>query len=245
MRPGIAILVLAFLCFPTFASAQAVKVTHNVNLRPDPTSEYPPIRLLTTAEPPMSLLEPAPEYGYYHVKTTNGEEGYVWSRFIIIRTSENAAPESIHLVPPVPGSDSMAGCGDGLWQHVYHPSRLLVSQDCLTVTGTIVDASSGHNSDGVRHEKDGDTHGWLKVDPQFQSLINAGNTSNENGDLVFELVCHYNVTQTDAQPSCSDYHDTTGIPAVGTRVAITGTFVTEKNHGKWNEIHPVSRIRAQ
>jgi hypothetical protein len=142
----------------------------------------------------------------------------------------------------------MAGCGDGLWQHVYHPSRLLVSQDCITVTGKIVDATahqSHHQSDGVRHEGDGDTHGWLQVDPQFASLINAGNTADEEGNLVFEIVCRYNVTQADAKPSCSVYHDTTTIPAVGTRVAITGTFVTEKNHGKWNEIHPVSSIKAQ
>jgi hypothetical protein len=191
---------------------------------------------------------PLPEHGYYHVKTSNGEEGYVWSRNVTIMTSEAVTPESIHLGPPVPGSESMVGCGDGLWQHVYHPTRLLVSQDCITVTGKIVDATahqSHHQADGARHEGDGDTHGWLQVDPQFANLINAGNTSDEEGNLVFELVCHYNVSQQDAQPSCSGYHDTTVIPPVGTHVAITGTFVTEKNHGKWNEIHPVSSIKAQ
>jgi len=31
--------------------------------------------------------------------------------------------------------------------------------------GTIVDATNGGKPDGVRHEADGDTHGWLKVDP--------------------------------------------------------------------------------
>jgi hypothetical protein len=142
----------------------------------------------------------------------------------------------------------MVGCGDGLWQHVYNPSRLLVNQDCITVTGKIVDATahqSHHQADGVRHEADGDNHGWLQVDPQFQNLINAGNTADEEGNLVFELVCHYSVTQHDAQPACSGYHDTTAIPALGTHVALTGTFVTEKNHQKWNEIHPVSSIRAQ
>jgi len=185
---------------PVVASAQTVKVTHDVNLR------------------------------RHNVK---------------ISAFEGVAPESIHFGLPVPGSVSMAGCGDGLWQHVYHPSRLLVGQDCIAVTGTIIDASSGHNSDGVRHEADGDTHGWIKVDPQFQGLINAGNTADENGNLVFEIVCHYKVTQVDAQPSCSGYHDTTTLPAVGAHVTITGTFVTEKNHGKWNEIHPVSSIMVQ
>ena len=62
---------------------------------------------------------------------------------------------------------------------------------------------------------------------------------------LFELVCHYNVTQEDAKPACSGFHDTTVIPPIGTHVAIKGTFVTEKNHGKWNEIHPVSSIQVQ
>jgi hypothetical protein len=125
---------------------------------------------------------------------------------------------------------------------------LIVKQDCLTVTGTIVDATappSQHQPDGVRHEPDGDTHGWLQVDPSFASLINAGNTSAEGGNLVFEIVCHYAVTQTDAKPACAGFTDHTAIPAVGSHVAITGSFVTEKNHAKWNEIHPVSSIKVQ
>jgi hypothetical protein len=124
----------------------------------------------------------------------------------------------------------------------------VLKQDCLTVTGILVDATatlSRHQPDGMRHEPDGDTHGWLRVDPQFASLINAGNTSDEGGNLVFEIVCHYSVTQTDAKPACAGFTDHTTIPPVGSHVAITGTFVTEKNHAKWNEIHPVSSIRVQ
>jgi hypothetical protein len=142
----------------------------------------------------------------------------------------------------------MVGCGDRRWQHVYHPTRLTVKQDCLTVMGTIVDATLGqsrHQPDGVRHEPDGDTHGWLQVDPAFASLINAGNTSAEGGNLVFEIVCHYTVTQPDAVSACMGFTDHTTIPPAGSHVAITGTFVTEKNHQKWNEIHPVSSIRVQ
>jgi hypothetical protein len=72
----------------------------------------------------------------------------------------------------------------------------------VSVTGTIVDASGGSKPDGVRHEKDGDTHGWLKVDPEFQNLLNAGNTSYEGGNLVFEIVCRFRVTQQDAIKAC-------------------------------------------
>jgi hypothetical protein len=240
--------VLALPWVSTRAPAQTVTVVHNVNLRPDPSIEYPPRRLLTPAEPPMLLLDGAPESGYYRVATSTGDTGYVWSRYVRINTSLGTAPTDIHPGPGVPGSTSMVGCGDSLWLHVYHPERLLVLQDCVTVTGTIVDATtnqSQHEPDGVRHEPDGDTHGWLEVDPQFASLINAGNTSNEGGNLVFEIVCHFTVSQADAKASCQGFTDHTVIPPIGAHVAITGTLVREKNHQHWNEIHPVSRIVQQ
>ena len=159
----------------------------------------------------------------------------------------NPQPDSVGLSPvtigpPKPGSNSLAGCGDALWQHVYHPHRLLVMNECVTVSGTIVDATNGRNSDGVRHEADGDTHGWLRPDPQFANLLNNGNTTAENGNLVFEIVCHYQVTQADARPACSSFGDHTVIPPVGSHVRISGTFVQDTNHQRWNEIHPVSRI---
>jgi len=229
-------------------SGQTVTVVHNVNLRPDPSTEYPPIRLLTPSEPPLTLLEPVPESGYYHVKTSAGAEGYVWSRYVRVAATPSASPDTIEPGPGVDGSTSMAGCGDGLWEHVYHPSRLIVLQDCVTVTGEIVDATQNqahHQPDGVRHESDGDTHGWLKVDPQFAALINAGNVSDEGGNLVFEIVCHYKVTQPDAEAACVGFADHTTIPPVGAHVAITGTLVREKNHKQWNEIHPVSRVERR
>jgi uncharacterized protein YraI len=244
---GIITLVTLLSCVST-VFGQTATVIRNVNLRPDPSTEYPPVRLLTPSEPPLMLLGAMPESRYYHVKTTTGEEGYVWSRNVRITAEPTGSAATIQPGPDVAGSESMVGCGDGLWQHVYNPSRLLVRQDCVTVTGVIADATasqSHHQADGVRHERDGDTHGWLKVDPQFATLINAGNTSDEGGNLVFEIVCHYNVSQADAKPACAGFKDHTMIPPIGTHVAVTGSFVQEKNHKKWNEIHPVSRITVQ
>ena len=85
----------------------------------------------------------------------------------------------------------------------------------------------------------------MKVDSQFANLLNAGNTSDEGGNLVFEIVCHFTVTQADAKAACVGFKDHTTIPPVGTHVAISGTFVQDTNHAKWNEIHPVSSIKVQ
>ena len=96
--------------------------------------------------------------------------------------------------------------------------------------------------DGVRHEKDGDTHGWLKVDAEFQNLLNAGNINDEGGNLVFEIVCRFPVTQPDAQSACQGYTDHVALPPVGSHVRIIGRYVQDTFHAQWNEIHPVTSI---
>jgi len=163
----------------------------------------------------------------------------VFSRYIKVLasptgTEPNTDPEAANLV----GTQ----CDDTLWQHVYHPTRLIVKQPCIAVTGTMVDATSGREPDGVRHEADGDTHGWLRVDSQFQDLLNPGNVSNEGGNLVFEIVCKFRVTQADAQPACANFQDPIVIPPVGSHVRIVGSYVRDTNHAQWMEIHPVSSI---
>lgn len=105
-----------------------------------------------------------------------------------------------------------------------------------------LDATNGRTADGARHEADGDTHGWLKPDPEFANMLNQGNNSAESGNLVFEIVCHYRVTQTDAKQACSGFSDHTSVPPIGTHVEITGAFVQDNNHAKSNELHPVSKI---
>jgi hypothetical protein len=80
-----------------------------------------------------------------------------------------------------------------------------VKQDCVVVTGTIMDATANERSkrsDGVRHEPDGDSHGWLQLDKGFENLLNAGNLSDEGGNLVFEIICRYPVSQSEAKAAC-------------------------------------------
>lgn len=136
-------------------------------------------------------------------------------------------------------------CDASLWHHVYRPERLKVLDQCVTVTGTIADATADrkvHDKNGVRHESDGDTHGWLTVDPQWRHLLLQGNLSEEGGNLVYEVVCIYPVTQADAKSACRSYHSTVKLYPVGTRVAITGTYVQDSKHAKWGEQHPVTSI---
>lgn len=136
-----------------------------------------------------------------------------------------------------------APCDQGLFAHIYNPKRLVVKQPCISVTGTLVDASHGRNKDGCRHEADGDCHTWLKLDKGEESLLNAKNRSNEGGNLVIEPVCRYRVTQADALAACKNYKQPLVLPPPGTRVRVTGAYVLDTQHGHF-ELHPVSAIEV-
>jgi uncharacterized protein YraI len=231
--------IFLFLCLGCLAAQQAT-VKRNVNLRSDPSTENPAIELLQSGAT-LTLLDPTPQNSFYHVKAGDGREGWVWSSNIKIGTVSSTAPPAPSPVSTIPGAS--ASCDASLWQHVYNPQRLIVKQQCVVVTGKFVDATAGKEPDGVRHEEDGDTHGWLSVDAQFRNLLNAGNTSDEGGNLVFEIVCKFPVTQADAKASCpSTYHTPVKIPPVGSHVQIVGTYVQDTNHAQWMEIHPVTSI---
>jgi hypothetical protein len=126
---------------------------------------------------------------------------------------------------------------------------LKVIDKCIAVTGIIMDATAAWqnpNKDGVRHEGDGDAHGWLKLDPEFEHLLNDGNRTTEGGNLVFEPVCIFKVKQKDAKAACKDYKSAIVIPPVGTHVLLIGTLVQDMEklpgHAQHIEIHPVSFI---
>lgn len=143
--------------------------------------------------------------------------------------------EGIAAVKPV--------CDDSLAKHVYHPQRLRVIQTCVTVNGVIVDATHARRKDGQRHEADGDNHGWLKPDGAFEWTIIAGNRTAEGGNLVFECVCQYKVTQADAKDACKGFTSKVKIPPPGSYVSITGVLVEDLDHQPIHrELHPVTII---
>jgi hypothetical protein len=238
MRKIVIVLLLSLAIVSCPAFAQNTTVLHQVYLRADPSTTNPPIGTLRKGQKVM-LIAPTPTDGFFHVKTARGKEGWVGATYIAGGPTPSAA------APSAAPSSASTGCDTTLWNHVYHPDRLIVKQKCISVTGTIVDATNGKRSDGVRKEADGDTHGWLKVDPQFKKLLNAGNMSNEGGNLVFEIVCKFSVSQADAKASCpTSYHTPVILPAVGSHVRIVGSYVQDNNHAKWMEVHPVSTIEV-
>lgn len=84
--------------------AQQAQVVRNVNLRGDPSTDNPPIRLLTPPEV-VTLIQPGKTAGYYHVQTDEGEEGWVWSHNVqIIETTPTQTPVPVEATAtPVPG----------------------------------------------------------------------------------------------------------------------------------------------
>src|ERR1700682_1240874 len=212
---------LFLLACPSCLMAQQATVKRNANLRSDPSTTNPPIELLRSGAK-VTALDATPHGGYYHVKAEDGREGWVWSRSISVSGASPTAPQA--TAPPFTTLGAAVQCDDSLWTHVYHPARLIVKQPCIAVTGIIVDATNGKEPDGVRHEADGDTHGWLKLDAEFVNLLNAGNISDEGGNLVFEIVCKFPVTQPDAKTACQGFKDQIAIPPVGSHVRIVGPY---------------------
>jgi hypothetical protein len=60
-----------------------------------------------------------------------------------------------------------------------------------------------------------------------------------------EIVCAFEISQTDAIDACSGYENKIPVPAVNEHLVITGQFVSDTEHGGWNEIHPVYGINVK
>jgi len=187
----------------------------------------------------LTLVDAIPDSGFYHAKTEDDQVGWVFAKYVSISPTAPSTPTTSAT------TTLTDACDASISTHVYHPNRLIVKQECISVTGTIVDATATQSKkqpDGVRHEKDGDTHGWLKVDSEFENLLNTGNKTDEGGNLVFEIICRYPVTQQDAKAACQGYSDHVTLPPVGSHVRIVGRYVQDTFHGQWMEIHPVTSI---
>lgn len=229
--------VLFFVVWPSCLWAQQATANRNVILRRDPTTSSAVLEHLPKGAR-LTLVDATPDSGFYHVKTEDDQVGWVFAKYVSISTATTPTPTT-------PSTTTSTACDPSISAHVYHPQRLIVKQECISVTGTIVDATAPQTKkqlDGTRHEADGDTHGWLTVDPGFENLLNTGNMNDEDGNLVFEIICRFPVRQTDAKAACQGYTDQITLPPVGSHVRIVGRYVQDTFHGQWNEIHPVTSI---
>ena len=127
-----------------------------------------------------------------------------------------------------------SGCDASLWNHVYNPKRLNQLAPCVAVTGVITESDA---------DPDGDQHFLLRLDPGQEKLVNKRNRKKKGGDIVLEIVCANPTTMKKVKSACTGYTNPIAIPAVGTHVRATGTYVLDSHNG-WTEIHPVSRIQV-
>ena len=155
--------------------------------------------------------------------------------------NSNPQPKSVDSSNPqvqIPSNEpimptSSSQCVQSLWQHVYNPARLQVLDNCITASGIIRE---------IRSEADGDYHVLVQLDNQYSKLINEENIKAQSGYLVVEPVCQLAVTQEDAKASCVAFSNHINIPPIGSHVKITGSYVLDKEHGSWAEIHPATSI---
>jgi hypothetical protein len=121
---------------------------------------------------------------------------------------------------------------------VYKAARLKLISPCRTAEGFVV---------AQQKEPDGDTHLYLLLDPGEGSLLSRGNDFYGVPALVVEIIpqhCGAQLWPSAVFANCADKGGFTSpdAPATGSRVAITGPWVYDRNHD-WNEIHPVWWLR--
>jgi len=136
---------------------------------------------------------------------------------------------------PVTEGDSGPQCDPTLWAHVWSPSRLKIVDDCITVTGVVTSVD--------QITEDGDVHIWLHVDPEFAYLINENNIKYNGGNLVVEVICNQLPEDPVAKAACEGYENHIEIPALGTHVSITGSYVIDVAFQGHAEIHPITSIQ--
>ena len=109
---GVSILLSVVVLLPAFAQVGQVEVTRNVNLRADPSTGQDSLELL---HPPdvLTLLSTTKTQGYYHVRTTQGKEGWIWARNVQLSTTEAAVQPTTTVPPTGMGNSVLASWAKG------------------------------------------------------------------------------------------------------------------------------------
>jgi uncharacterized protein YgiM (DUF1202 family) len=89
-------LAVASFCLSLSAhlsSAQEATANRGVNLRSDPSTKNPPIGHLNAGET-VTLLSETPKASFYHVKTSDGTEGWVGKKYLTVGQPSATGPSS-------------------------------------------------------------------------------------------------------------------------------------------------------
>src|SRR5258708_31371691 len=143
--------LIACLALSGLATAQQAVATAAVNVRSGQSTSSRIINHLSAGDT-VSLLSAAKKGGYYHVEERDTTKGWVYARYLRVLAGSAAAPApapgpapggaTTHVgasAPGAPGSAALNGCRDHLWQHGYHPQRLLLKKEGGPVPGPILD----------------------------------------------------------------------------------------------------------
>src|SRR5580700_7693709 len=133
--------LLFLLICPFSVLGQTATTNRNVILRRDPSTASVALAHLPQGAR-LTLVDDAPTGGFYHLRTEDDQVGWVWSKYVTL-SGPSTPPPAPQPPPPQPAETQ---CDPSLWRHVYHPLRLIVKQQCIAVTGTIVDATAGKKS---------------------------------------------------------------------------------------------------
>lgn len=125
LRNQLASLISALLLLASLALAQTAVVNRNVYLRQDPSTGNPPIKKLTPSAA-VTLIDPDPTGGYYHVQA-GADQGWLWGRNISIQETAPPSPQPEPTGTPV---DQVAEA----WEKVAPQSNVLHADegDCGT-----------------------------------------------------------------------------------------------------------------
>ena len=127
------LLLILFLNSGNALAADAI-VKHRATLRNDPSSKHPPIAILEPDED-VELIAPDPTENYYHIRTSEGEEGWVYSRSVEVVVT---TPTSVSAPPPVAPAPAQPTVTTGV------VSRIPMTWDKPEPNTTTFDGPDGH-----------------------------------------------------------------------------------------------------
>lgn len=77
------LVLVMMLSFGSYLFGAQATIIRNTTLRSDPSSSHPPILHLSPREE-VELLDSAQTNGYFHVRTADGQEGWIYHRNVIV-----------------------------------------------------------------------------------------------------------------------------------------------------------------